>query len=94
MVRRGYWLSLAALTLLPIGFLLSLIGLHQPTSKGITLGLEILMMVAAAANLASFVAGGRLREAKGRRGSVLYILLNAALLCLLMGFTLFTALVV
>ena len=42
------------------------------------------MMVAAAANLASFVAGGRLREAKSRWGSVLYILLNAALLCWLL----------
>ena len=93
-MRHGYWLSLAVLTLLPIGFLLSLIGLHQPTSKGIKLGLEILMMVAAAANLASFVAGGRLGEARSRLGSVLYVLLNAALLCLLLGFTLFTALVV
>lgn len=93
-MRHGYWLSLAALILLPIGFVLSLIVLHQPTSKGIKLGLEILMMVAAAANLASFVAGGRLREAKSRFGSVLYTLLNAALLCLLLGFTLFTALVV
>lgn len=93
-MRHGYWLSLAALILLPIGFVLSLIVLHQPTSKGMKLGLEILFMVAAAANLASFVAGGRLGEARDRWGSVLYLLLNVALLCLLLGFTLFTALVI
>lgn len=41
---------------------------------------------AATANLAPFVAGGRFREAVGRWSSVRYILLSAALLCLLFVF--------
>ena len=84
--------------LLPVGFVLSLLTLHQPSSEVVKLAIPLLLTVAAGANLASYLTAafprGWLREAKGRRGSVLYILLNAALLCLLMGFTLFTALVV
>lgn len=98
MIRHGYWLSLAVLMLLPLGFMLSLLTLHQPSSEVVKLAIPLLLAVAAGANLASYLtaasARGWLREAKSRWGSVLYILLNAALLCLLMGFTLFTALVV
>lgn len=98
MIRHGYWLSLAVLMLLPVGFVLSLLTLHQPSSEVVKLAIPLLLSVAAGANLASYLTAastrGWLREAKSRRGSVLYILLNAALLCLLMGFTLFTALVV
>lgn len=98
MIRHGYWLSLAVLMLLPVGFVLSLLTLHQPSSEVVKLAIPLLLAVAAGANLASYLTAaftrGWLREAKSRWGSVLYILLNAALLCLLMGFTLFTALVV
>ena len=98
MIRHGYWLSLAVLMLLPVGFVLSLLTLHQPSSEVVKLAIPLLLSVAAGANLASYLTAaftrGWLREAKSRWGSVLYILLNAALLCLLMGFTLFTALVV
>lgn len=84
--------------LLPVGFVLSLLTLHQPSSEVVKLAIPLLLSVAAGANLASYLTAASardwLREAKSRWGSVLYILLNAALLCLLMGFTLFTALVV
>lgn len=96
--RHGYWLSLAVLTLLPLGFMLSLLTLHQPSSEVVKLAIPLLLAVAAGANLASYLtaasARGWLGEARSRLGSVLYVLLNVALLCLLLGFTLFTALVI
>ena len=97
-MKRGYWISLVVLLVLPLGFMLSLIVLHQPSSETVKLAIQLLLSVAAGANLASYLtaapARGWLREARGRFGSVLYILLNAALLCLLLGFTLFMALAI
>ena len=52
MIRHGYWLSLAVLMLLPVGFVLSLLTLHQPSSEVVKLAIPLLLAVAAGANLA------------------------------------------